>query len=259
MSYSGRGHRFFIGRLLSYEFKFGATTLSIFWEGRSRDASYTYSGDMNGDGATGNDLIYIARDTSRDELPDVHAGGRTFTAAEQATAWDAYIDQDSYLSTHRGQYAERNGVLLPMVWRMDFSVSQDLFKNLGGARHSLQFRMDIHNFTNLLNRDWGVGQRLVGSTTTPPFSSQALVYPGRGRPGQGPLPAAGHQQPAALQVAGDHGLRAGRLPHPVQPALHLQLARTGPLLRGPDGKFPVPALASFVPLGRSGGRTGARV
>ena len=61
------------------------------------------------------------------------SGGATFTAAEQAAAWDAYISQDAYLSKHRGQYAERNGVLLPMVCRLDFSVAQDLFKNIGGA------------------------------------------------------------------------------------------------------------------------------
>ncbi|HEX9709293.1 MAG TPA: hypothetical protein VGB42_04935, partial [Candidatus Thermoplasmatota archaeon] len=55
----------------------------------------------------------------------------------------------------------------------------------GSSRHSLQFRMDVLNFGNLLNSDWGVGQRLVGSTTSPPFSSQALTSQGAdalGRP-----------------------------------------------------------------------------
>ena len=42
-------------------------------------------------------------------------------------------------------------MFLPMVYRLDLSVSQDLFKNLGGKRHSLQFRVDILNFGNLLN------------------------------------------------------------------------------------------------------------
>ena len=57
----------------------------------------------------------------------------------------------------------RNAVRLPMVSRIDFSVAQDLFKNLGGAKHSLQFRADFLNFGNLLNHDWGVGQRLVNA------------------------------------------------------------------------------------------------
>ena len=57
-----------------------------------------------------------------------------------------------------------------MVFRLDFSVAQDLFKNLGGAKHSLQFRADFLNFSNLLNHDWGVGQRLV--------NAQPLTNPG---------------------------------------------------------------------------------
>ena len=61
-----------------------------------------------------------------------------------------------------------------MVFRLDFSVAQDLFKNLGGARHSLQFRADFLNFSNLLNHDWGVGQRLVNAQplTNPGVDSQ---------------------------------------------------------------------------------------
>ena len=45
---------------------------------------------------------------------------------------DAYIAQDSYLSKHRGEYAERGAVFLPLVKRMDFSVSQDIFGSFGG-------------------------------------------------------------------------------------------------------------------------------
>ena len=85
--------------------------------------------------------------------------GRTFTAAEQAAAWDAYIAQDSYLSKHRGEYAERGGAFLPMVVQLDFSLAQDLFTDIGGRRNALQLRADFLNFGNLLNSDWGVGQR----------------------------------------------------------------------------------------------------
>ena len=105
------------------------------------------------------------------------AGGRTYTAAEQAAAWNAYISQDSYLSGHRGQYAERNGVLLPMIWRLDFNVAQDLFMDIGGRRHALQLRADFLNFGNLLNSDWGVGQRLVNAQplTNPAADAQGRV------------------------------------------------------------------------------------
>ena len=31
----------------------------------------------------------------------------TFTAQQQADAWEKYIDQDTYLRSHRGEYAQR--------------------------------------------------------------------------------------------------------------------------------------------------------
>jgi hypothetical protein len=161
-AWSAKGHRFFIAGSYRVEYlKFGATTFSAFFEGYSQGvASYVFSGDLNGDGGTTNDLIYVPRDVSEMNFVPI-TGSVPFTAAEQAAAFETYINQDEYLSTRRGQYAERGGVLLPMVWRLDFAVAQDLFKDLGTNRHSLQLRADFLNFSNLLNHDWGVGQRLV--------------------------------------------------------------------------------------------------
>ena len=166
------GHRAFAAIAYTREyFSFGATTVSMYIERRTGgQASYVFGNDMNGDGGTSNDLIYIHRDQSEMNFQAFTTGGRTFSPAEQAAAWDAYINQDSYLSGRRGQYAERNGVLLPMVWRLDFNISQDLFKDIGGRKHGLTLRADFLNFTNLLNSDWGVGQRLV--------NAQPLTNPG---------------------------------------------------------------------------------
>jgi hypothetical protein len=127
--------------------------------------SYVYSGDANGDGASGNDLIYIPRDTSEMNFVSLTAGGRTYTPAEQAAAFEAYIQQDPYLSKHRGEYAGRGGMFLPIFNRMDFSLMQDLFANIGGKRNAGQIRLDITNFSNLLNSDWGVAQRMVVPVT----------------------------------------------------------------------------------------------
>jgi hypothetical protein len=157
------GHRFFVaGSYTAEYFRFGKTTFSVFFDAFTNgNTSYTFGGDMNGDGGTSNDLIYVHRDQSEMNFETYTTGGVTFTAAEQAAAWDAYISQDSYLSERRGQYAERGAVFLPIVKRMDVSVAQEIFTNLGGRRHGLQFRADILNFGNLLNSDWGVGERLV--------------------------------------------------------------------------------------------------
>jgi outer membrane receptor protein involved in Fe transport len=177
------GHRAILAG--SYEFnflKFGATRIGIFTEGATAgNTSYTYSGDLNGDGGTGNDLIYIPRDTSEMNFQQFTAGGRTFTAAEQAAAWEAYIQQDQYMRNRRGQYAERNGVFLPMFWRTDLSFTQELFRNLGNKRHQLEFRADVLNFLNLINSDWGVAQRPVAGTApfTQPLTNAAVDSQGR--------------------------------------------------------------------------------
>ena len=159
------GHRVFAAGTYRIEYlNFGATTISVFWEGYTGgNASYTFSGDLNGDGGSSNDLIYIPSDTSEMNFETFSSGGRTYTAAEQAAAWDAYIAQDGYLSGHRGEYAERGAVFLPITHNIDLSVSQDVFKDIRGRRNTFQFRVDILNFANLLNSDWGVSQRLVNS------------------------------------------------------------------------------------------------
>ncbi len=176
------GHRLFVAGSYTKEyFGFGGTSISVFWEQRPsfRDffnGSLIFSGDLNGDGGTSNDLIYIHRDVSEMNFQTFTQGNRTFTAAEQAQAWNALIEQDPYMKNHRGEYAERGGIFLPMVRRMDLSVAQDLFTTLGGRRHAFQFRVDMLNFGNLLNKNWGVGKRLV--------SNSPLIVPSAAQGGQ---------------------------------------------------------------------------
>ncbi len=144
-------------------FSFGATTLSLYGEGFSLGRfSYTYSGDLNGDGGTANDLLYIPKDKSEMNFMPI-TGSAPFTADQQADAWDAYIEQDAYLSKHRGEYAVRNGASIPMVYRVDLSISQELFATFFKKRNTLQFRIDFLNFTNFLNKNWGVAQRYINA------------------------------------------------------------------------------------------------
>lgn len=159
-SFANQGHRFFASASYRLEyFKFGATTVSTFWETRTGgNGSYTFSGDLNGDGGTSNDLIYIPRDVSEMNFEQFTASGTTFTAAQQAAAWEAFINQDPYLSKHRGEYAERGAAFLPFVTNIDFSIAQDVFVKLGKIRNNFQIRADILNFGNFLNSDWGTGQ-----------------------------------------------------------------------------------------------------
>jgi hypothetical protein len=157
------GHRLYLRASFTRQYlSLGATSVAFYWETRTiGNSSYVFSGDMNGDAATGNDLIYIPRDQAEMNFVTFTSGGRTFTAAEQAAAFDSYIGQDAYLSKHRGQYAQRGAVFLPRVSRGDLSVTQDIFGKVKGTKHAGQIRIDILNFTNLLNHNWGVGQRII--------------------------------------------------------------------------------------------------
>jgi hypothetical protein len=167
LSYSANspGHRFFIATSFRREyFSFGATTLSLFFDAHTNgNTSYLFATDLNGDSQT-NDLIYIPRDKSEMNFSQFSVGTRVFTAAAQADAWDAFIQQDDYLRAHRGQYAQRNAVFLPVVKRADLSIQQEIFTDFARRRNSLQFRADIVNVGNLLNRHWGLGTRVFGGS-----------------------------------------------------------------------------------------------
>jgi len=153
----------------------GATSLSVYVDGRpAGNNSYRFSNDMNGDGAS-NDLIYVPRNQSEMNFVTntviVGTDTTVYSAAQQAAAWDAFINQDPYLSKRRGGYTQRNAVFLPKVYRADLSISQDVGRNIAGRPNQLQIRLDILNFTNLLDKDWGVGQ---GFVTTTPLSSAGV-------------------------------------------------------------------------------------
>ena len=179
------GHRVFLA--VSYRkeyFTFGATSISLFTEGRTQgNSSYTFSADANGDAAGANDLIYVPRNASEMNFQQygVNAAGsvvttnagRTDTGAEQQAAWEAYITQDKYLSARRGQYAERNAVFLPVLFRSDLGITQEIFQNVGGKRNTLAIRFDILNLDNLINKKWGAGDRLVSNTPLIPQGADA--------------------------------------------------------------------------------------
>lgn len=173
-------HRVFAS--LSYSFGnvdnsgdvFGATTVSLFWEGFTQgNTSYVFGGDLNGDGGTSNDLIYIHNDISEMNFEEYTSSGVTFTRDQQAAAWEKFIEQDEYLSERRGEYAERGGVFLPMVYRADFSIIQDVYFNLFNKRNSIQLRLDILNVGNFLNKEWGVGQNLINNQPLIPRGADA--------------------------------------------------------------------------------------
>lgn len=163
----GDTHRF-IG-VLSKEFKKTGTTISTFFEyAKSGRFNYIYGGDINNDGSSINDLLYIP---TAGEI-----GQMNFSEAGQAEAFEAFIQQDDYLSDRRGQYAERYGALAPWRGRWDVKVLQDIKLN---DKNKFQLSLDLLNAGNLISSKWGIVQEAafdqvlgvsVDDTNTPTYA-----------------------------------------------------------------------------------------
>lgn len=146
-----------------------ASTFSLFYEGHSGSPySYVYGGSSarnlnNETGSTSRNrsLIYIPASQNEINLVD----------PSQWTALDRFITEDDYLSQHRGELAEKNGARTPFVSFLDFRFLQDVGFVTGGSTHKLQLSIDIFNFANLLNSNWGVRY-------TNPFDYQLITFEG---------------------------------------------------------------------------------
>jgi len=117
-------------------------------------ASYVYNGDVNGDGQTSNDLMYIPKDASDIVLVKDNAAD-TRTTTQAYAQLSAYISQDPYLSKHKGEYAKRNGLILPYFNLINFNFTQDLYQTSGKIKNTVQFEFNIINLGNFLNSNWG--------------------------------------------------------------------------------------------------------
>jgi len=125
--------------------------------------SFVYAGDVNGDGSGANDLIYIPSDANDIILLPT----ATATEAAQRAALDAFIEQDPYLRSHRGQIAERFGAVNPWYNNIDLRILQDLSIGGGARRHNFQLSVDMLNFANLFNSSWGVRKVASPAATSP--------------------------------------------------------------------------------------------
>ncbi|MCK5331753.1 MAG: TonB-dependent receptor, partial [Candidatus Marinimicrobia bacterium] len=156
LSWSEFGNRHRIVGMLDYRMNWTeqhSTNFAVFFEmaegnryvysGGNR-YSFIYSGDVNGDGYGGNDLIYIPKDANDIVLAD----------ASEWDALDAFIEQDPYLSENRDKIAERHGLVNPWFTNIDLKILHDFSTSFG----RFQFNVDIMNVANLISDNWGVRQ-----------------------------------------------------------------------------------------------------
>ena len=122
--------------------------VSVLYNGRSGSPfSFVYQGDVNRDGSSRNDLVYVPADATEIALVG--------TAAEQAAQYAdlaAYIAGNAYLRERRGQYAERNGAKTP--WNHQVNLKVEFGRRLLGSNRA-SLSLDVFNVLNLINKDWG--------------------------------------------------------------------------------------------------------
>jgi len=125
--------------------------LSVRYVGISgRPFSAVINGDINGDEVNGNDLAFVFNPDDPNTPADIAAGMRTVLNNPDNVARD-------YLKANLGQIASRNGASAPWNSRVDLRLAKAfrIYK-----AQAIEFTIDVFNFMNLLNSDWG-GQYLL--------------------------------------------------------------------------------------------------
>ncbi|MGB5236867.1 MAG: carboxypeptidase regulatory-like domain-containing protein [Flavobacteriaceae bacterium] len=162
---------------VSYAFEYGGefggkTTIGLFYEaleGQTYSFIYQEGRDLLNDDSRDNALIYVPQNAGEINLVDLtDSGGNVLaTPAQQWAALDAFIESSDYLRDRRGRYAERNGARAPWSSILDLKVLQDVYFKSGDSKHTLQLSLDIFNFSNLLNKNWGKRYFVAGRAAAP--------------------------------------------------------------------------------------------
>lgn len=163
-----------------------ATSVGLIYEAVPAGVgSYTYGGsDVNGDGNSGSNLIYIPRNQGDIDLVKVGSGGSGLGANSDPRSvsqiWNQlnnFISQDHYLSGRRGQYVQANAVVFPWWKHADLNITQDFYYQTKHAgKHTIRLTADIINFGNFLNKNWGI---LKQQTTSTPLSFEGMAPDGK--------------------------------------------------------------------------------
>ncbi|HET7299162.1 MAG TPA: carboxypeptidase regulatory-like domain-containing protein [Oleiagrimonas sp.] len=128
------------------------TQVSAFYVGHDGlPYTWIFNGDVNGDGISYEDPVYIP--TMND--PKVFFADYKGDAAspELIQQFQNFVSGNSYLNSHRGSIAKVNSAHAPWVSQLDVSFKQEVPGFFKGSKGEI--RLDIYNFLNLLNKDWG--------------------------------------------------------------------------------------------------------
>lgn len=135
------------------------TTATLYYEGRSGNPySWVFGGDLNGDGISFNDAVYIPTDAND---PKYDFSGMT---SPQRDLFFAYL-QKSGLSKYAGGIAKKNGFTEPWVNRLDLKLTQNIPIH-GPVKLDLFF--DFVNFGSFISKS------TFGYTETTAFAGNTV-------------------------------------------------------------------------------------
>jgi hypothetical protein len=164
---------------VSYSRRYGlfGTNVMLLYNGYSGEHySLTYAKgkiDVNGDSYKGNSLIYIPTESEMSTM--------LWADDSSASAFNDYINADSYLSSNRGKFAERNSHSLPFINRLDLHISQAFYFDHTTQRR-VELSLDVLNLGNLINRGWGMVYRTTNWTLSPVTVTELREVDGGYRP-----------------------------------------------------------------------------
>jgi hypothetical protein len=131
------------------------STLAFFYTGQSGSPYTLIYQSAPGTGGSNAPLPYIPKNQNDIRLVDYTLNGQVYSAAQQWLDLNSLIEEDSYLKTRRGQYAERNGLRTPGTKSLDMKLMHEFKFGNSDHRQSLQISLDVFNVLNLLNNNWG--------------------------------------------------------------------------------------------------------
>ena len=108
------------------------------------------------------------------QIPATKDEVRFSSEADRDAFW-AFVEQDSYLSKHKGQYAEAYAARAPFVHRFDLRLAKDIKFRIGSTSHKFQLSASIDNIGNMFNSKWGVRQFAYNQSGTSYPSANSIT------------------------------------------------------------------------------------
>ncbi len=140
--------------------------------------TFVYSNDVNGDGISGNDAIYVPRD--RNDVVVTAANGSGLTNQQATDAFWANVEGNKFLRNNKGRILPINGGTNPWINRLDFRFAQRIpTPQYGKFKGQLEVYFDVLNVLNLFGKNFGGIKTYGGQLFSNVFFTNATIVNGK--------------------------------------------------------------------------------